>query len=264
MSNPSPRAAAFFDLDKTIIATSSTTAFSGPFMSRGLIGPGAVLRTAYAQLMFQVGRADHDQTERLRAAISGLVTGWDVAEVTKIIAETLHDHIDPYVYAEAVALMHYHQKAGRDVVIVSASGSELVEPIAAALGADHAISTRMETVDGKYTGNIEFYAYGDNKAVAIRQLAETQNYDLSASYAYSDSPTDAPMLDAVGHAYVVNPDRTFRTLAIDRGWGIIKFERPVALQTQYERTSAISVGFLSLVVVGVAAAIFWRRRRRLS
>ena len=185
-------AAAFFDLDKTIIATSSATAFSKPFFAGGLITRRDVLRSAYAQFLFLLGRADHDQTERLRAFVSSLVAGWEVAQVSAIVNETLHLHIEPTVYAEAVALIEEHRAAGRDVVIVSASGAEVVEPIAAMLGADHVIATRMEIVDGRYTGEIAFYAFAENKAAAIRELVVERAYDLSASYAYSDSATDAP------------------------------------------------------------------------
>ena len=129
-----PREAAFFDLDKTIIATSSATAFSRPFLAQGLLTRRSVLRTAYAQLLYLVGGADEDQTERLRAQLSRMVAGWDVSLVSSIVAETLHESIDPTVYAEAVALIEAHHAAGRDVVVVSASGAEVVEPIAAILG----------------------------------------------------------------------------------------------------------------------------------
>src|SRR5690606_17799729 len=147
--------------------------------------------------------------------------------------ETLHLHIEPTVYAEAVALIEEHHAAGEDVVIVSASGSEVVEPIAALLGADHVVATQMEVADGRYTGEIAFYAYGENKATAVRELAEKQGYDLTACTAYSDSVTDTPMLEAVGTAFVVNPDRSLRKLAAERGWGTLTFVRPVALRPRF-------------------------------
>ena len=113
------RTAAFFDLDKTIIATSSATAFSRPFFAGGLITRRDVLRTAYAQFLFLLGRADADQTDRLRAFLSSMVTGWDVAQVSSIVNETLHLNIEPTVYAEALALIDAHHAAGRDVVTES-------------------------------------------------------------------------------------------------------------------------------------------------
>lgn len=255
------RAAAFFDLDKTIIATSSATAFSRPFYAGGLITRRDVLRTAYAQFLFLLGGADADQTERLRAHLSSMVTGWDVAQVSSIVNETLHRHIEPTVYAEAMALIDEHHAAGRDVVVVSASGSEVVGPIAALLGADHVIATRMEIVDGRYTGEIAFYAYGEHKASAVRELARAQGYELGASYAYSDSITDVPMLEAVGSAAVVNPDRTLRRVATEHGWDVLTFVRPVALRPTLPPARQ-SVPALAVVAAVAVAVLLVARRGR--
>ena len=175
------RAAAFFDLDKTIIATSSATAFSRPFLAGGLLTRRAMVRAAYAQFLYQVGGADEAQTERMRAQLSRMVTGWDVEQVRSIVERTLHESIDPAVYAEAVVLIDEHHRAGRDVVVVSASGRELVEPIARLLGADGVVATHMRVADGRYTGLIDFYAYGPAKAEAMVNLAHRRGYDLSDS-----------------------------------------------------------------------------------
>src|SRR3954453_20633013 len=198
-SRPVERSAAFFDLDKTIIAKSSSLAFSKPFQAGGLITRGAMLRSAYAQFVYLVGGADHDQMEKIRAFMSQLVEGWDVATVQEIVAETLHHVVDPIVYDEAVSLMDEHHRAGRDFVFVSASGTEVVEPIGEMLNADHVIASRLQVVDGKYTGEIDYYAYADEKARAIKATAADRGYDLDDSYAYSDSIPDAPMLEVVGH-----------------------------------------------------------------
>ena len=251
------RGAAFFDLDKTIIATSSATAFSRPFFDGGLITRRDVLRTAYAQFVYLVGRADADQTERLRSQLSALAVGWDVAQVSQIVAETLHELIDPTVYAEAVALIEEHHAAGREVVIVSASGAEIVEPIAAVLGADRVIATRMTVADGRYTGEIDFYAFGENKAAAIRELADREGFDLAASYAYSDSITDTPMLAAVGHAFAVNPDRALRRLAATSGWGVLTFSRPVSLRSRLAPPTPVVTAGAVAVALGVGAVV-WR------
>ncbi len=257
------RTAAFFDLDKTIIATSSAAAFSRPFIAGGLINRRSVLRSAYAHFLYMIGGADEDQTERMRAYLSDLVTGWDVPQVSAIVNETLHTYIDPYVYAEAVSLIAEHHAAGRDVVVVSASGSELVEPIATALGADHSIASRMQVVDDRYTGEIEFYNYGEHKADAIRQLAAEQSYDLSRSYAYSDSITDAPMLAVVGFGYAVNPDKALRRLADDEGWGVLAFERPISLWSQLTTPrSTITATVVLALVTGAVLWGLWSRRRR--
>ncbi|GAA3817868.1 HAD family hydrolase [Cellulomonas soli] len=255
------RTAAFFDLDKTIIATSSASAFSRPFLAGGLLTKRSVLRTGFAHLQYLLGGADADQTERLRVQLSRMVTGWDVAQVRQIVARTLHESIDPTVYAEAVALIEEHHEAGHDVVIVSASGSEIVEPIAALLGADHVVSTRMGVAEGRYTGEIDFYAYGENKAQAIRDLAAQQGYDLPASYAYSDSITDAPMLGTVGHAFAVNPDRALRRLAAEEGWGVLTFQRPVRL-LGLRRPSGRTVAFVAGAAAVVAVVVVWRAATR--
>lgn len=257
------RSAAFFDLDKTIIARSSSQAFSRPFMKEGLVTRADAVRAAYAHFLFEVGGADERQTNRLRDAVSEMVKGWDVAKVRDIVEETIHDLIDPVVYEEAVALIRRHQANGRDVIIVSASGAELVAPIADLLGAEHWIASHMEAKDGKYTGKITFYAYGQAKADAIEELASQRGYDLPSSYAYSDSITDAPMLDAVGHGFVVNPDRTLRNAAVSHGWGVLYFRKPVALRSTIATGPAVAtVGGVVLAAIATALIIRGVRKRR--
>jgi HAD superfamily hydrolase (TIGR01490 family) len=269
-----PRTAAFFDLDKTIIAKSSTLAFGKPFYDGGLLNRRAVLRSAYANFMFSISGADHDQLEKMRAYLTQMVTGWDVGVVRQSVAETLHSIIDPLVFEEAVTLMEEHQAAGRDVIIVSASGVEVVEPIGAMLGVDHVIATTLVVDDGRYTGDVDFYAYGPNKAVAMRALAEERGYDLAASYAYSDSETDVPMLEAVGHPYAVNPDKALRRLADENGWPVLVFARPVALRRRLgldtragkaaaTAVAASAIGFAAMAVVTRRRQVVGGRLRRL-
>ncbi|VXB47821.1 HAD family phosphatase [Aeromicrobium sp. 9AM] len=262
------RSAAFFDLDKTIIAKSSTLAFSKPFFQGGLLSRRAVLRSAYANFMFGINGADHDQLERMRAYLTQMVTGWDVEVVRQSVAETLHSIIDPLVYEEAVDLIEEHQAAGRDVVIVSASGSEVVEPIGEMLGVDHVIATTLLVENGRYTGDVDFYAYGPNKAVAMERLAAERGYDLAESYAYSDSETDAPMLQAVGHPFAVNPDKALRRIAEDNGWPILAFGRPVALRrrlglhTKVGKAAAVTV--VASAIGAITMALVSRRKHRVT
>ncbi|HVW40981.1 MAG TPA: HAD-IB family hydrolase, partial [Amycolatopsis sp.] len=149
-----PRVAAFFDLDKTIIASSSALAFSKPLLRQGLISRRAALKSAYAQLVFSLSGADEDRTERMRAEISALCTGWDVAQVRAIVNETLHDIVDPLVYAEAAELIASHKEKGHDVIVLSAAGEEVVSPIATMVGATRSVATRMGIVDGRYSGQV--------------------------------------------------------------------------------------------------------------
>ncbi len=255
------RVAAIFDLDKTVLATSAATAMSRPMRAGGLLTRRAMLRAAYARAAFELGHADAAATERLRAALSRMVRGWDTATVAAIVEQTLSETIAPAVYAEAVALMDDHHARGHDVVIASASGNDVVRPIADLLGADHVVATRMEVLDGRYTGALEFYAYGQDKAEAVRELAAAQGYDLESSFAYSDSVTDLPLLEAVGHPTVVNPDRALRRLALDRDWGVATFERPVALRLPVPRARHTAAATVVLASAAAAAA-WWLHRRR--
>ena len=248
------RTAAFFDLDKTVLAKSSTLAFSKPFFSQGLINRRAVLKSTYAQFLFLMSGADHDQMDRMRSYITNMCTGWDVEQVKSIVGETLHDIVDPLVFAEAAVLIADHKLCGRDVVIVSASGEEIVGPIARALGATHAMATRMVVEDGEYTGEIEFYCYGEGKAEAIRALAAREGYALQHCYAYSDSITDLPMLETVGHPTVVNPDRALRKEAGTRGWPVRSFSKPVSLRDRIPAPSTAAVATSAAVGMSALAA----------
>lgn len=253
-----PRAAAFFDLDKTVIATSAATAFARPFLLGGLLSRRAMVRSAGAQIAFRFGSATEGRTERVRAQLSSMVTGWDVAQVSAIVAESLHESIDAVLYPQALDLISRHHAAGEDVVVVSASSEELVRPIAALIGADEVIASRMGVANGRYTGEIAFYAYGPAKAEAMRELARRRGYDLAASSAYTDSATDAPMLAAVGHGYVVNPDRALRRWAVREGWTPLVFRR--RLLPRAVRPVAVA-GAVVLGGVLVCALVQQRRAR---
>ena len=259
-----PRAAAFFDLDKTVIAKSSTLAFGKPFYQGGLVNRRAVLKSSYAQFVYLIAGADADQMDKMRDYLKTLCAGWSVDQVNAIVAETLHDLIDPLIYAEAADLIAEHRAAGRDVVIVSSSGEEVVGPIAQMVGADRHVATRMVVVDGKYTGEIDFYAYGEFKAEAMRALAADHGYDLATSYAYSDSVTDLPMLAAVGHPFAVNPDKALRRAATENGWPVLTFTKPVRMRDRLPQVSAppapVSAG-LALGVAVAAGALVWRTVR---
>ncbi|MCW2616142.1 MAG: morphological differentiation-associated protein [Frankiales bacterium] len=259
-----PRAAAFFDLDKTVIAKSSTLAFSRPFYKGGLVNRRAVLKSSFAQFVYLLQGADEDSMDRMRDYLKVLCAGWPVDQVSAIVAETLHELIDPMVYAEAVALFDEHHAAGRDVVIVSSSGEEVVGPIGEMLGVDHVVATRMVVQDGRYTGEIEFYAYGEGKAVAMRELAEERGYDLEQSWAYSDSFTDRPMLDLVGNPVAVNPDKALRRHAAEQGWRLREFRRPVRMRDRVRVPSPPGppVAYAGMAVAAGAACLAWWAGRR--
>jgi HAD superfamily hydrolase (TIGR01490 family) len=223
--------AAFFDLDKTIIARSSTLVMGRTLMRDGLLSPTTVLRGLYAQVVYQLVGADHEKMEQMRHAALELTKGWEADRVRRLVRETVEEVIAPLAYKEALDLISFHRRAGRDVWIISSSGEEIVEPFAEFLGVRDVIATRSGVDDaGCYDGTLEFYAYSGGKANAIRQTAEVRGYDLANCYAYSDSITDLPMMSAVGHPTAVNPDRELRAAATAMDWEIQDFHSPVRLR----------------------------------
>jgi HAD superfamily hydrolase (TIGR01490 family) len=244
--------AAFFDLDKTVIDRASIAAFGRPFMKGGLINRRVVARAAFSQLIYLYFGADEERLVRVRESMLAMTKGWDRDQVRQIVRETLLETIEPIMYAEALELMELHRAAGHRVYLVSASPEEIVLPLSDMLGVDGAICSRGEVDDeGRYTGRMAFYAYGEGKATAIRELAERTGIDLTASSAYSDSATDLPMLEAVG--------RALAKVARERGWEMRQFTKPVRIRDRVGRTTPVVT--TSLAVAG-AALILWRRGAR--
>jgi HAD superfamily hydrolase (TIGR01490 family) len=224
------REAAFFDLDKTIIAGSSTLAFGRPLYHAGFLRRRTLLRIGIAQISYMLVGADEDSLERARDGMLDLVSGWQQSEIEALIAETLDEIIEPLVFAEALFLIDEHLRAGRAVYVVSASPEEFVRPIAAMVGIDKVIATKIRTdALGRYVPELDQYAMGPGKAEAMQRVAEEDGIDLDASFAYSDSITDLPMLEAVGNPVVVNPERDLREEAEEREWPILEFQRPVTI-----------------------------------
>ena len=254
-------AAAFFDLDKTIIAKSSTLAFTRPMFKAGLLSGTTLAKAGIAQAYYQAFGADHDQLEKVKDELSSLTKGWSREVVEAVVEETVDEVITPLVYAEALATMEEHRGEGRRVVVISASPEEIVKPLCRYLGIDDVIATRSAIDDeGRYTGEIELYAYGAGKAVAMQAMAEADGLDLDASYAYSDSLTDLPMLEAVGHPVVVNPDSALAAIAAERGWEVRRFESPVTLRDKLPAIAASGA-----VATGIAAILtYWALRGRKS
>ena len=244
--------AAFFDLDKTIISRSSSLALSRPMYRAGMVSRSQMLRGAYAQLVYLLVGADEKKMERLREGMLALTKGWDRQQVEQLVQKVIIDVIDPFVYQEALDLMALHRSERRRIYIVSSSPEEVVRPLALHFGVSGVIATRARIVDGRYTGELEFYCVGEGKAEAIRSLAERVGVDLEGSYAYSDSISDLPMLEAVGHPVAVNPDKDLRKEAEARGWDIREFRRPVRLRT---RIATVASKPRNQVVAGAAGAV---------
>ncbi len=256
--------AAFFDLDKTVIARSSTLAFGKPLYKAGLVGRGALMKMALGQIFYLVFGADEDTMERARDALLTTISGWKRSDIERLVEETLETIADPMVYAEALFLIDEHKRQGRRVFIISASPEEIVRPIARHIGVDEVIATKVKVdAEGRYLPELERYAMGEGKAEAIREVAEAEGLDLEGSYAYSDSITDLPMLEAVGHPVAVNPERDLRKVAEERDWPILEFQRPVTLGPRLPRPSALA-GVVVAAAVGAAvtAVVLMKRRSR--
>ncbi|MHB8189616.1 MAG: HAD family hydrolase [Ferrimicrobium sp.] len=249
--------AAFFDLDKTVIARASLLALGSKFFQEGLINRRTVVRSLYAQSIYRYLGANERRLKRLENSVLGLTRGWEQSVVTRIVTDALIEIITPLIYQEAIELIHYHQENGRKVYLVSASPEEIVTPLAKFLSVDGAIASRSRIdAAGMYTGELEFYAYGPYKEEAIRSLAETQGIDLSASYAYSDSYTDLPMLEVVGHPVAVNPDRVLARVARERGWVTAEFTQTMKIhQPQIQRTIRTIAIVAAIVSLGGLAPL---------
>ncbi|MBM3670666.1 MAG: HAD family hydrolase [Actinobacteria bacterium] len=250
--------AAFFDLDKTIIAKSSVLAFGRPFYREGLLSKRAIVQSAYAQVVFMLVGADEGKMEKLRVAMLDMIRGWNRDHVATIVREALEEVVTPIIFAEALELIAEHQAAGRRVVIVSSAPEEVVAPLGDFLGVDEVIATRAEVDDtGAYTGELSYYGYGPHKAEAIQELAAREGIDLTGSFAYSDSVTDEPMLRAVGNPVVVNPDRELARIARDEEWPVRHFVRPVRLRDRVPVPPKPALAVTGVVAAAGAGAVVW-------
>ena len=245
--------AAFFDLDKTVIAKSSLVALGPEFHARGLLHRRTLVWAVISQMFFLRFGADEEKLSRIRESVLKVTKGWDRTEVRALVAETINEVIEPLIYDEALELIEHHREQGDEVWLVSMAPEEIVEPFAELLGITGAIASRA-TIDenGKFTGEMDFFAQGENKAVAIRELAAKRDIDLATSFAYSDSETDIPMLLTVGHAYAVNPDKALTRMAHEREWPILSFTHPVRA---HDRSKSHTPFLVSAVVIGIAAVL---------
>jgi HAD superfamily hydrolase (TIGR01490 family) len=221
-----PRAAAFFDLDKTLMAGSSGMPFARVAMRHGIVGRRQLASWGLEHMRYRLrGTTDERTTEVLKVA-RGLITGVRARDVERMTPEVMAA-ILPRVYPQMLEEVHAHQDAGRATFIVSAAGDGVVGHLAHVLGMDGGIGTRYEVDrEGAFTGRFDGpFVYGAGKVEAMEAFAAGHDIDLARSYAYSDSLSDLPMLEAVGHAVVVNPDPALAAIAKREGWQTMRFER---------------------------------------
>ena len=221
-----PRAAAFFDLDKTLMAGSSGMPFARVAMRHGIVSRRQLASWGVEHLRYRLrGTTDERTTDVLKQA-QELISGVPARDLERMNPEVLAAVL-PRIYPQMLEEVHAHQDAGRATFIVSAAGNGVVEPLATVLGMDGGIGTRYEVdSEGAFTGRFDGpFVYGGGKVEAMESFAADHDIALGQSYAYSDSLSDLPMLEAVGHAVVVNPDPALATIAKREGWQTMRFER---------------------------------------
>jgi HAD superfamily hydrolase (TIGR01490 family) len=249
------RAAAFFDLDKTLIAGSSGMQFARVATRQGVVSRRQLASWGVEHLRYRLRGTTDARTADVLKVARELITGVSAKSVARMGPEVMAA-ILPRVYPEMLAEVHAHQDAGRPAFIVSAAGNEVVELLARVLGMEGGIGTRYEVDgDGDFTGRLDGpFVYGQGKVEAMREFAERHDIDLEASYAYSDSLSDLPMLRAVGNPVAVNPDPPLATIAREEGWQTMRFEH------LGRRLLAVAATLLA-TLVGVGASRVAARRR---
>ncbi len=216
-------AAAFFDLDRTLVSHSSSLALASSFRRRGLIGRRQVLAARVAQHVFARFGARGSRVGQTADRAAAALAGISVDTLEEIVREAVPLVLKPMVYREALDLLTEHGARGERTYIVTAALQEVADELARELGLDGAAGSRAEVADGRYTGRLERRLYGPAKAEVLLELAAADGLDLAVSSAYSDSHTDVEFLEAVGSPVVVNPDRELRAIAAARGWPVRRF-----------------------------------------
>jgi HAD superfamily hydrolase (TIGR01490 family) len=219
------RGAAFFDLDRTLMAGSSGLYWARAARGAGLLTRRRIARYGWENLKFRLRGSTDQATDRVRREVGEMISGQRVIDLQRLAPRVLAGVL-PRLYPQMLDVAHAHQDAGRPVYICTAASQEMAEMLAHVLSFDGALGARSEVVDGRYTGRPAGpFTYREGKAVAMRELADAQGIDLAASYAYSDSESDLPMLRIVGHPVVVNPDAELRRVAREEGWEVMRFEQ---------------------------------------
>ncbi|MDO5728611.1 MAG: HAD family hydrolase [Actinomycetaceae bacterium] len=242
--------AAIFDLDKTILATSSALAMHGPLRRAGLLSWSDAFTSTLVQLPYLLIGEGDQRNAMMKSQLGRISHGWNVEFVRQIVNAATESALHPRCYVDALDEIAIHRAAGHAIVIASASPEPLVEPLAALLNADFVLATKVEIVDGRLTGELDDFNHGRVKALAVERLAASQNWDLAECWAYSDSISDLPLLEVVGRPVTVNPDRPLRKLAKERNWPIRHFSRTVRLRRS--QVAGPVIGILGVVATGFA------------
>jgi HAD superfamily hydrolase (TIGR01490 family) len=253
--NGQPRGAAFFDLDKTLMAGSSGVFFARAAYETGMISRGRLAHDVYENLRFRLRGSTDDRADDVRRRVGEMIAGVRVRDLERLTPRVLSGVL-PRLYPQMLERAYAHQDAGLPVYILTAASQEMADLLARVLAFDGGLGSRSEIVDGRYTGRPAGpFNYREGKVVSMREVAERDCIDLDASYAYSDSESDLPMLRAVGYAVVVNPDAVLRRIALEEGWEVIELDR---LGRRLKVLAALGAG-TALASLG---RVRWGRRAR--
>lgn len=258
-AEPSARGAAFFDLDKTLMQGSSGFQFARAVREAGMMTRRQLVSDGIANVRFRLHGASDEQSEAIRNRIASSLEGVRVRDLERLGVRVMQ-RILPRLYPQMLTIAYAHQDAGRPVYIVTAAAQDMAQVLSKVMTFDGALGSTLSGVeDGVYTGQpTGAFLYGPAKAVAIQELAAREGFDLSASYAYSDSVSDTPMLRAVGHPVVVNPDTALEALARDGGWEILRLDR------LGQKLTIAGVLTVAATASGATAAILKRTGREIE
>ena len=225
LNGTAPRGAAFFDLDKTLMAGSSGVFFARAAYESGMISRSRLVKDIYENVRFRLLGSTDDRADDVRRRVGEMIKGVRVRDLERLSPRVLSGVL-PRLYPQMLERAYAHQDAGEPVYILTAASQEMADLLARVLSFDGGIGSRSEIVDGHYTGRPAGpFNYREGKVIAMQEVADREGIDLEASYAYSDSESDLPMLRAVGHAVVVNPDGTLRRIALQEGWEVVALDR---------------------------------------
>jgi len=244
--------AAFFDLDRTLMQGSSGVFFARAAYEHGLISRRRLVLDLFENLRFRLRGSTDERADQVRRRVGEMIAGVRVRDLQRLAPRVLGGVL-PRLYPDMLQRAYAHQDAGERVYIVTAASQEMAELMAHVLGFDGGLGSRSEIVDGTYTGRAAGpFNYREGKVTAMAELAVAEQLDLARSYAYSDSESDLPMLRAVGHPVVVNPDAELARIAAREGWEVLRMD-PLGRRL---RTLVIGGG-----VAGAGALAFGVHRR---
>ncbi len=219
-----PRVGAFFDVDKTIIAENSATVYFKQLYERGEIDWWTLIAGLGSYLRYKLNLLD---IERWTEQNMEIFRGRNEQALAREATLMFHEQLLSAIYPQSAALVRQHIERGHLVALVSGATKYVIQPLATHLGVKNILYTHLEVHDGVLTGRaVQPICFGEGKIYWIQQLIEREGIDLAKSYFYTDSITDMPLLDLVGHPVIVNPDPLLYRKALGRHWPVRFFKLP--------------------------------------